>query len=539
MLIRLTKDSPDIILVTGDHYIDHPCYGIAIIARVLQNKGYSVWICAAPSSEDNFRELRTLPKPKLFFGVSSGNMDSTLSLYTVNKVKRKKISSDHLTRNMLISYVNSIRSSHRESMIICGGLEASIRRFVHYDFFTDRIRPGMLEDASADYLVFGMAEHTVSDIALACAEDRKESINNIRGICFRTSLNKPEDNTTITLPSFSEICEDPIALSRATDMVINNSESSFFQKNRKHSMIFNPPQHRLSESEMDSIYDLNYSYRPIPDTEPPPQGFETVKNTVVTHRGCGGGCSFCSITIHQGKKISSRSLSSITKEIEYRKMKTVSDLQAPTANMYASVCKNPANCHRYSCLYPSRCRFLKINEIKYIRLLSTVNKLCRNAFIQSGIRFDIISDTLLDFLIQNNFISGQIKVAPEHSDPEILRSMHKPDFSIFSDFVERFRKKCRKYKKELYIIPYIISSFPGADEKNTKRLRKDLIQLLGFVPFQIQDFTPTPGTPATAMYVRQKRTCRTNIRRLRSLLLNDKHHTKKKDRYRKNHKKKH
>ncbi|MGM0607104.1 MAG: YgiQ family radical SAM protein [Candidatus Muiribacteriota bacterium] len=508
MLIKLSKSAPDIILITGDYYIDHPSFGIAIIARLLQNLNYSVWIVSQPDPHNNFRIFKNLPAPSLFFGITSGAIDSNLNLYTVNKVKRRKDAFsengkiDKRIRNSLITYTNAVRNFFPKSLILLGGLEASVKRYTYYDFFDKKLRPGILDECSADFLLYGMAENTIKKIASYIKNRQIKKAYYLRGLCFKK--NTKLYLTPISLPSFDDLKKKKKTFLSFTKKITSKGDfrnnEVLSQKQNKSTIIYNPAPVPLSEEEMNKIYSLNFTYKPLPESKKFIKAYETVKNTVITHRGCGGGCSFCSISLHQGKIISSRSINNIIEEIKKRKLKTVTDIQSPTANMYRVICLNKNKCNRFSCLFPEICHYFKHDSNSFLTLLKKLNKLNKKIYISSGIRFDIIKEEELSFIIKNDFISGQLKIAPEHTDKAILQKMHKPDKNSFIKFCNLFNKLKKKHKKDFYIIPYIISGFPGGNNNNTKKLSTDLKNILGFVPYQIQDFTPTPMTIATAIY---------------------------------------
>jgi len=529
MLIKLDKSHPDVILLTGDHYVDHPSFGVAVIARVLQNEGYSIWICAQPDAKDNFREIDLLPGPNLFFGITSGCIDSTVNLYTVNRVKRKTDaytdggSSLSRIRNTILTYSNKVRSVFKDSFIVVGGVEATLRRFAHYDFFSKRIQPSVLENCSADVIVYGPGENTIREIAGLIKDDKKETLFDIKGITYKIPLSEKDNLKDFKRLSDTETLKtSPERMLEYTEDIYKYSQPFFnekvYQENRKSIIVQNPPACPLTSKEMDQVHSLSYTYLPIPLPKNQLKAFETVRNTVISHRGCGGGCSFCAISLNQGKLIQSRSVGNILKEIDKRDLKSISDLQGPTANLYGAHCKREVYCPRSSCLFPDVCKNLIIDEDVYLRLLKKVNKKVRHLSVSSGIRFDIPFKKALDFIIKNDLTGGQLKVAPENCDDEILKLMRKPRFEKFEEFVRFFKKTKKKYKKDVYLIPYIISSFPTSTYNKTKRLKEDLIKLLGFVPFQIQDFTPTPTTIATALYLRMKKISSKERQRMRNLL---------------------
>ncbi|MCK9224243.1 MAG: YgiQ family radical SAM protein [Candidatus Muirbacterium halophilum] len=512
MIIKLNEKKPDIILITGDYYVDHPNFGIAIIARILQNQGYSIWILSLPDPENNFEEFKNLPEPNLFFGITGGNIDSTLNLYTVNKVKRTQNVyipegfKNTAVKNASIEYSNRIRSLFKKSFIVLGGVESSNRRFAHYDFFTEKLHPSILENSAADIISYGMSDNTIVNIAEKIKNNKINDIFKLNGIVHRNIeiLNDISDNEKKFICDFETLKQKPNKFHSETEKIYNLSQSDspyyIVQKQLKHTIIVNPPAKTLNVEEMDKIYSLPYTYKPLPETKSIIKAFETIKNTVVTHRGCGGGCSFCSITLNQGKRISERSVNNIINEIKVRKLKVVSDIQAPTSNMYGFNCKNKNYCSKNSCVYPEICHFLDIGDKKYITLLNELKKLNKKIFVASGIRYDFLSEKILSILIKDGFIGGQMKIAPENTDNNILKNMFKPPLKKLEEFVKLFNIKKKELKKDIYLIPYIISSYPGANIQNTKKMEKDLKRLFGQVPYQIQDFTPTPGTIATALY---------------------------------------
>ncbi|MBN1396563.1 MAG: YgiQ family radical SAM protein [Bacteroidetes bacterium] len=526
-------DQADVILFTGDAYIDHPAFGTAIIARVLKKSGYRVAIVPQPNWRDDLRDFKKLGRPKLFFGVSSGNMDSMVNHYTANKRLR---SNDAFTpggkAGQRPDYAVSVYSKILKKMfpdvpVVLGGIEASLRRLTHYDYWSDSLKPSVLIDSDADLLVYGMAEKAVLEIAKRLK--RGESIGSITQIpqtAFRIKeISSLKKEKKIVLGSYEECIRNKKVF--ADNFVIAEEESNklsqavLAEKTGSEWVIVNPAFPLLSKKEIDNIYSLPFTRLPHPryaEKEPIP-AYEMIKDSVTIHRGCFGGCSFCTISAHQGKFVSSRSKGSILKELEVIAGSPdfkghITDLGGPSANMYEMAgidLKQCAVCKRPSCLFPALCKNLNADHTPLIALYKEAIKLkgIKKITIGSGIRYDLIIDknnkpvnsSGLEYFkeLVINHVSGRLKVAPEHSSKEVLKFLRKPSFDLFLHLNNRFDEICRENGLRQQLIPYLISSLPASRIDEMAELAVEM-QKLGIKLEQVQDFTPTPMTLASVMF---------------------------------------
>lgn len=521
-------DQADCILVTGDAYIDHPSFGVALIGRWLGAHGYRVAILAQPRY-DHPDHFRIFGAPRLFWGITSGNLDSIVANYTGNariresdayspggnpyfgskKEKRMRRRPDRA----VIVYSNLARQAFKGVPVVIGGIEASLRRFVHYDYQQERMRASILTDSKADILVYGMGERAVLELAQRL--ERKEDISGIPGTCIRLSDKDagqlPEKNDIIRLPSWDDIRQDRGLFLNAELKVDAHARSgdrrAIMQRQQAMWVIQQPPQSPLSTREMDRLYGLPFTRRPHPSAGDVP-AFRMIEHSITALRGCFGNCSFCAIARHQGPVITSRSMESIVREAE-QICKTpgfrgvISDIGGPTANMYGTSCRKKGECKRHDCLFPSMCKHLELNGDALQRMLEEVEKLkgVRHLFISSGLRMDmLIKAPGLLKTIMTRYQPGAIKVAPEHTCNRVLKLMHKPGSSILRDFIHVAREIASATGKKIKFTPYIISAHPGSTINDMKKLAADLKEM-EITHAQIQDFTPTPGTISTAMYV--------------------------------------
>lgn len=516
----------DFVLVTGDAYVDHPSFGTSIISRVLESFGYRVGILSQPdwSGPEPFREFG---RPRLGFLVNSGNVDSMVNHYSVFKHRRK---SDYYSPGgkagrrpdrAVIVYCNRIREAYKDVPVIIGGLEASLRRFGHYDYWDDKVRRSILMDSRADILIYGMGEKAVIEIAEALDSGlAPEHVGWIRGTCVRMKdselYQEPDD---IILPDFEDICTSKDAYCRSFALQYRSNDPINGKRIIEKypggmNVVQNPPQPPLERDELDRIYSLPYmrDYHPSYESEGGVPAIKEVKFSITSNRGCFGGCSFCSITFHQGREVRSRSLESIVKEAELISRMPdfkgyIHDIGGPTANFRNPSCSRQLTegmCQNRDCLYPKPCRQLDVDHSDYIKVLNAVRNLpgIKKVFIRSGIRFDyIMADRDKSFLEQlcRHHVSGILKVAPEHVAPEVLAMMHKPGVEVFDGFCERYDRINSKIGKNQYMVPYFISSHPGSTLDDAVELALYLKEN-GFVPDQVQDFYPTPGTLSTCMY---------------------------------------
>jgi len=516
-------DYVDIVLVTGDAYVDHPSFAMAIIGRVLEAACYRVAILSQPkwTSAGDFKKFG---KPRLFFGISAGNMDSMINKYTHNRRIRSNddyspggragLRPDRAT----VIYAQRAREAYPDVPIVLGGIEASMRRFAHYDYWSDKVRKSVLLDSKADLLVYGMGERPVLEIAsLLQAGTQIKDIRQVRGTAYILGQTEAKtlnlENAEI-LPSFEEAACDRFKFSNATRIIHEEANpycaKTLVQFSDTRAVIQNPPSLPVTKEEMDRIYGLPYLKRQHPSYKEPVPAFEPVRDSIVIHRGCFGGCAFCSLGLHQGKFIQSRSCGSILKEAqklvnEKDATRFISDLGAPSANMYGMsgadklLCEK---CKRPSCLHPAICPNLNADHKPLLELLREVRKIkgLKKAFVASGIRMDLalqcgeyISE------IAAFHTSGQLKVAPEHSQPGVLSKMRKPASAVFLKFAEQFLAASSKAGKEQYLVPYFISAHPGATLEDAAELAV-FLKAHRYRPLQINDFLPAPMDIASSMY---------------------------------------
>ncbi len=520
-------DQLDIILITGDAYIDHPSFGIAIIGRVLENKGYKVAVIPQPNWRDDLRDFKKLGQPKLFFGVTSGNMDSMVNHYTANKRLRSNDAytpgDKHGQRPDYAAYVYSkiLKELYSETPVIIGGIEASMRRLAHYDYWSDKLKPSILFESNADMIVYGMGEKAIIEIAKKLSENNKiENLHSIPQTCFITDnlTNINNEFKTLELSSYEKCLEDKLNHAKNFKLIeeescLLNSNTALIQKTKDKYIVVNPSNKLMTEQELDSIYNLPFTRLPHPKyfkKEPIP-AYDMIRHSVNIHRGCFGGCGFCTISAHQGKHIVSRSEKSILNEVEQvSKMHdfkgNLSDLGGPSANMYKMIPKNYQlceKCKRPSCVFPSKCNNLNINHSSLISLYKKVreHKKVKKAFVGSGVRYDLFVDNDKEYLKELflNHISGRLKVAPEHTSERTLNIMRKPSYKNFDKLFKMFNDLNKQHDKQQQLIPYFISSHPGSTKEDMVELAI-ITKNQNFKLEQVQDFTPTPMTLSTVIY---------------------------------------
>src|SRR5688572_7317129 len=522
----------DILIVSGDAYVDHPAFGPVLIARFLERRGYRVGFIAQPDWS-NPDDIARMGRPRLFVGVSAGNLDSMLNKLTAQKKVRGEDQyspggeTNRRPNRATIVYSNLCRQAFPGLPIVLGGIEASLRRIAHYDYWMDQLRRSILLDSKADLLVFGMGERPAWEIAqrLAAGEPVK-ALRDVRGTAH--ALKNPKewqpiaadpsrfitDGKVVVLPSFDELQADKLAFARMSGMFQKETNPGnarpLLQAFGDEAVYFNPPAAPLDEAAMDELYDLPFARAPHPDYEAPIPAFETVKHSIVTMRGCFGGCSFCSITEHEGRVIQSRSADSVLREVralsrmgDYRGV--ISDIGGPTANMYQMRCKSERienACRRLSCVHPKICENLVTDHQPLIDLLQRVReeKTVKHAFIASGIRYDLANESP-EFIrvMAEHHTGGQLSVAPEHNDTGVLDKMKKPPIEHYERFAQAFCQASEDAGKQQYLIPYLITGHPGSGVSDTIELALYLKQNR-LKPRQIQDFIPTPMAMATAMY---------------------------------------
>lgn len=513
-------DGCDIILVSGDAYVDHPSFGIAIIARVLEAEGFRVGIIAQPDwrSREGFM---TLGRPRLCFGVSSGNIDSMLHHYTANRKLRRDDpyapGGKHGLRpnRAVIVYCNRLRQAFPGVPLVIGGIEASLRRLAHYDYWDDAVRRSILFDSRADILVHGMGERPMVEIARRLAEgERIGEIREVPGTAVSISGREWEEKKASAefreLPSYDEVSRDRTAFAlaqRLYDVECRPGGRRVVQRHGDRYLMVNPPAEPLTTAEMDRIYGLPFTRRPHPLYREPVPALETVKWSIVSHRGCYGGCSFCTLYYHQGPAIQSRSLNSIVAEAKRLAADpgfkgTITDIGGPTANMYGTGCRQPGkrrNCLRPSCLYPTPCRLLDVDQSASLRVWRAVLKIpeVKRIYVASGVRHDLAlrDERYLAQLVREH-TGGHLKVAPEHCVAGVLRLMRKPGVEVFLKFLSRFRALS---DRKQYLVPYLISSHPGTTYDDMLELR-DFLRKHRLRVEQVQDFIPLPLTDSAAMY---------------------------------------
>ena len=525
-------DALDIIIVSGDAYVDHPAFGPVLIARFLEARGFRVGLIAQPDWH-SAADFARLGRPRLFFGITAGNLDSMLNRLTAQKKVRSEDQYSPGGRagsrpdRASIVYANRAREAFPGVPVVLGGIEASLRRIAHYDYWSDNVRRSILIDAKADLLVFGMGERPVWEIARRLAAgEHVSSLRDIRGTCYAVSGDECDlleahesevvgDGRAVVLPSYEAVAASKPTYAMAARR-FHHETSAFngrplLQRHGDRGVYYNPPALPLDEAEMDALYDLPFNRAPHPsygaDGVP---AFETVKHSVVTMRGCFGGCTFCSITEHEGRVIQSRSADSVLRELrEIRRMDdfrgTITDLGGPTANMYKMRCKDPAiesACRRLSCVYPGVCENLGTDHTPVIDLMKKVREAegVKRVFIASGVRYDLaqLSPQYVRELAAHH-TGGQLSVAPEHVSEDVLSKMKKPGAESYERFAEQFACASKEAGKEQYLIPYYISGHPGSTLAEMVELALYL-KKRGLRPRQVQDFIPTPMSLAATMY---------------------------------------
>jgi uncharacterized radical SAM protein YgiQ len=507
----------DVLFVSGDAYVDHPAFGVPLLARLLEAEGYRIGILAQPDWR-NPETLRVLGRPRLFAAISAGAMDSMVNRYTAAKKVRNDdaytpggragLRPDRAT----IAYTAAVKGAFKGVPTIIGGIEASLRRLAHYDYWDDAVRRSVLVDSKADLLLYGMAEGALLEVARRLATG--ESIDRIRDVRGTAYLTKAAPDDAVVLPAFEAVVADGEAYNTAFRLAAGEvnpfSGKSLAQPHGDRAVVVNPPALPLSEAELDRIYALPFCRLPHPSYIEVIPAYEQIKFSITAHRGCCGGCAFCAITHHQGKTIQSRSLDSIRNEVdrlarhpEFRG--TISDLGGPTANMYGLGCGDPAAqaaCRRQSCLYPEVCPHLTIADAKAVDLLRDLraHPAVKHLFVASGVRFDLLARQPAYFSdLLAHHVGGLLKVAPETVSPKVARIMRKPGPQVFEQFLAAFREHSRTLGRRQAVIPYFISGHPGCTIN-------DMVEVALFLKRhnlrveQVQEFTPTPGSLATCLW---------------------------------------
>lgn len=517
-------DYVDFVFITGDSYVDHPSFGVSIISRVLEDRGYRVAILSQPDikSDEDFLQFGT---PRLGFMITSGNIDSMVAHYTVAKKRRK---TDAYTAGgvmgkrpdrAVIVYSNIVRRLFPDSVIILGGLEASLRRFAHYDYWDDKVRPSILFDSKADIIIYGMGENQTIEIADRLNDGYPvEGLFDIRGICYAVKTSDYTPMSVTELPTFERVSTDMRDYAIATRKELDEYDAvrgkTMIQRHADKILVQTPPMPPLTTQELDYVYSLPYerTYHPSYEEFGGVPGILEVEYSITHNRGCFGGCNFCAIAFHQGRAVTVRSHESIIEEAKKLIASPgfkgyIHDVGGPTANFRLPSCElqqKNGMCKGKKCLAPTPCKNLQVSHEDYIDILRKLRKLdgVKKVFIRSGIRFDYLledeSDEFFRELVAHH-ISGQLKVAPEHCSDIVLDKMGKPHIEVYKRFQDEFYKKTAQIRKEQYLVPYLMSSHPGSTLKEAVELalylKREKIH-----PDQVQDFYPTPGTVSTCMY---------------------------------------
>ncbi|OIP48631.1 MAG: YgiQ family radical SAM protein [Desulfobacterales bacterium CG2_30_60_27] len=521
-------DAVDVVLVSGDAYIDHPSFGIALIGRWLEAHGLRVAVLAQPR-HDRPDDFARFGRPRLFFGITAGNLDSVVANYSGNaRVRdqddyspggnpyfgsvRDKAQRRRPDRASIV-YANLARAACADVPVVLGGLEASLRRFVHFDYQQAKLRGSLLTDAKADLLVYGMGEHAVLTAAQRLAAG--QGLAGIAGTCVRLSdrelVEQQWSEPPLRLPSWEEINQDRrhfLTAERTIDQQARAfAQTPLLQRQQAMWVLQQPPAAPLTTAELDRLHGLPFCRAPHPTAGDVP-AYRMIRHSITIVRGCNGNCSFCAIARHQGPVITSRSQASVVAEVkEVVAMPdftgTISDLGGPTANLYGSKCASPTTCRRHDCLFPAICRHLALDEARFLALLQECLAVpgVRHVFVSSGLRMELLLRTpaLLEQLTLHH-TPGAMKIAPEHTEPKILALMHKPGAEVLADFLALCRKIASRHKRNVLFTPYWIASHPGCTQDDMQRLAARAKEL-NLPTRQLQDFTPTPGTLATAMYV--------------------------------------
>lgn len=515
----------DVVFVTGDAYVDHPSFAMAILGRALEAAGFRVAILSQPNWQ-SCSAWRQFGRPKLFFGVSAGNMDSLINHYTANKKVRNDdayspggrigLRPDRAT----LAYCQRAKEAFPGVPVIAGGVEASLRRLAHYDYWSDTVRRSILLDAKADLIVYGMGERPIVEIAkrLACGQSLKE-LRQMRGVAYAlgaseaATVQSRED--VVMLPSFEEVKTDKQQFAEATRLIHTHTNpfnaKTLVQFHDKQAVVVTPPDLPLSQKELDRVYEFPYTRKPHPSYAEKIPAYEMIKDSITIMRGCFGGCTFCSITTHQGRIIQSRSHESILKEVNQLTQDpkfsgVISDIGGPTANMYEMRCTRPdieAKCRRLSCVHPTICKLLGTSHDSLVSLMKKTRQVkgIKKVFIASGVRMDLaqLSPNYMKELVTHH-VGGHLKVAPEHTDPTVLKAMKKPDIDNFGKFAKGFSRASQAAgKPKQFLVPYFIASHPGSDLNAMIELAIYL-KRNGYRPDQVQDFIPAPFDIATCMY---------------------------------------
>ena len=510
----------DFVLVSGDAYVDHPSFGVAIISRTLEAAGYKVCVLAQPNYRDT-KDFMQFGKPRLGFMVTAGNIDSMVNHYSVSKKKRHKdyyspggVMGKRPDRATIV-YSQVIRQAYPDTYIVLGGIEASLRRLAHYDYWDNKVRKSILVDANADVLIYGMAENSVIDVANAL--NNNEYVYNFDGIVYKTK-NISNIDKYIMLPSYTDICNDKKIYAQSFNIQYANTDhfngSILIEPYKGYYIVQNRANRPLTTEEYDYTYSLDYqrNYHPIYESMGGIPAIEEVKYSLISNRGCFGSCNFCALTFHQGRIMQSRSHDSLieeaTKITRDKNFKGyIHDVGGPTANFRHPACSKQLThgaCKNKECLWPKACNNLNVDHNDYLSLLNKLKKIpnVKKVFVRSGIRYDYLmydkDESFFNALVKDH-ISGQLKVAPEHVSNKVLDKMGKPRRGLYDEFVEKYYRLNKKHNKNQYLVPYLMSSHPGSDISAAIELA-EYLRDIKHQPEQVQDFYPTPATLSTAMY---------------------------------------
>lgn len=526
-LLETGVSQPDFVYLIGDAYVDHPSFGAAIISRLLASQGYSVAMLPQPDWHSS-KDVTRFGKPRLAFLVTGGNIDSMVAHYTAAKRKRSKDmyspggKAGLRPDRAVITYCQCIRRAYPDAVIAIGGLEASLRRFAHYDYWADTVKPSILVESGADLLMYGMGEHQITELAARLAQGEPiASITDIRGTCYLTDpVHTPWG--AVQCPDYAQVCSDKKAYAKATRQQYDQQDEIYgktvIQRHGKQMLVQNPPAYSLTQAELDAVYRLPYQRKPHPmyEAQGGVPGIAEVQFSIAHNRGCFGYCNFCSIALHQGRRVTCRSEASILEEAkkitEMPNFKGyIHDVGGPTANFRSPSCQKQLTqglCKGKKCLAPQVCPAIHADHSEYLHILRKLRALpkVKKVFIRSGIRFDYLladpDDTFFRELVREH-TSGQLKVAPEHCSNHVLDKMGKPHIETYQAFQKRFYEITKSIGKEQYLVPYLMSSHPGST-------LQDAIALAVYLkenhihPEQVQDFYPTPGTISTCMYYTER-----------------------------------
>lgn len=517
-------DELDFLCITGDAYVDHPSFGMAIISRLLENMGFRVGIIAQPDWR-SARDFNRLGKPRLGVMITAGNLDSMLAHYTAAKHRRQKDAyspggkTGKRPDRATMVYTHRVREAFGKIPVIIGGIEASLRRFAHYDFWEDRVRRSMLIDARADILVYGMGEKPIREIARRLAAgETAGSITNVPGTVVKSAALQCWQDNYLELPAYDDVAADKRKFAAAFKIQYEEQDpfrgKRLVQAHGAEYIIQNPPAAPLTMDEMDEIYDLPYvrDYHPVYAAEGGVPAIQEVKFSIVSHRGCFGGCSFCALVSHQGRIIQARSKESILKEARLLTAMSdfkgyIHDVGGPTANFRRPACyqqQERGTCKGKQCLFPRPCRNLQYDHTDYLDILRSLRALpgVKKVFVRSGLRFDyLLAGNYQEFLTElcEHHVSGQLKVAPEHVSQKVTDIMGKSDRRVYERFLKAYRQINKQLGKEQYLVPYFMSGHPGCGLREAIELA-EFIRDMGYNPEQVQDFIPTPGSLSTCMY---------------------------------------